>query len=137
MCQCCKWYKGCYFTIMQKTPLMLKTHVQASIYQAKWIFLNFNSTGLQNVPHHYVLGVVNKNALNKVCLDEVLWCTSKSCLSSKPSSLISCTPKYRITNMWMKLLDFMWMTISRHTLCMLYIMYKGVIVNFLFIEYLV
>lgn len=42
---------------MQKTPLMLKTHVQASIYQAKWIFLNFNSTGLQNVPHHYVLGV--------------------------------------------------------------------------------
>lgn len=43
----------------------------------------------------------------------------------------------RITNMWMKLLDFMWMTISRHTLCMLYIMYKGVIVNFLFIEYLV
>lgn len=93
MCQCCKWYKGCYFTIMQKTPLMLKTHVQASIYQAKWIFLNFNSTGLQNVPHHYVLGVVNKNALNKVCLDEVLWCTSKSCLSSKPSSLISCTPQ--------------------------------------------
>lgn len=129
----------CFFTITQKTPsLKIDTYVQTFHISNKREIFYFILTpllSLQNVPHLDLCCRIGEQKCFEQSLFRCVGVLQKVFYQVSPHHWYSALPS-RITNLWMKLLDFMWMTISSHT-CMLYIMYKWVIVNYLSIEYLV
>lgn len=127
----------CFFTITQKTPsLKIDTYVQTFIFQTKGKFFILTPLlTLQNVPHLDLCCRIGEKKCFEQSLFRCVGVLQKVFYQVSPHHWYNALPS-RITNLWMKLLDFMWMTISSHT-CMLYIMYKWVIVNYLSIEYLV
>lgn len=142
MWQCCKWYK-------LRVPLLLHNNAKNSILKDWHICTNFHFSNkreifyfiltplltLQNVPYLDLCCRIGEQKCFEQSLFRCVGVLQKVFYQVSPHHWYNALPS-RITNLWMKLLDFMWMTISSHT-CMLYIMYKWVIVNYLSIEYLV
>lgn len=141
-CECCKWYK-------LRVPLLLHHNKKNSILKDWHICTNFHISNkreffyfiltplltLQNVPYLDLCRRIGEQKCFEQSLFRCVGVLQKVFYQVSPHHWYNALPS-RITNLWMKLLDFMWMTISSHT-CMLYIMYKWVIVNYLSIEYLV
>lgn len=142
MWQCCKWYK-------RRVPLLLHHNAKNSILKDWHICTNFHISNKreifyfiltplltrQYVPHLHLCCRIGEQKCFEQSLFRCVGVLQKVFYQVSPHHWYNALPS-RITNLWMKLLDFMWMTISSHT-CMLYIMYKWVIVNYLSIEYLV